>query len=294
MGPAYRQAGTRRGGAAGQEARRSGDAAGRSTCSAQRSACRRRSAIDRPRRRSGRSSSSRCTSIGTVGQSPARDGRAHRQEQHGQHPVAAVQRPALPHAGSSHAGDVLLQELGAASDVGVAGAGIGRGRGSTRGSRTHAGLHRPPRCCSPCFTVWAISVLSFIIIQLPPGDYVDAYIAQMSASGSVGLRRRRRRTLRDQYGLDQPIYVQYVKWMRLHRCQGNFGMSMEWRRPVTEVIGDRLWLTMVVSVAALIFTWVLALPIGIYSAVRPVLGRRLRRSPSSASSGWRSRTSCSR
>jgi peptide/nickel transport system permease protein len=61
--------------------------------------------------------------------------------------------------------------------------------------------------------------------------------------------------------------VQYLKWMRLI-VQGNFGMSMEWRRPVTEVIGERLWLTVVVSVAALILTWVLGLPIGIYSAVR--------------------------
>ena len=63
------------------------------------------------------------------------------------------------------------------------------------------------------------------------------------------------------------MYVQYLKWMKLI-AQGNFGMSMEWRRPVTEVIGERLWLTVVVSVAALILTWVLALPIGIYSAVR--------------------------
>jgi len=73
--------------------------------------------------------------------------------------------------------------------------------------------------------------------------------------------------LRIQYGLGQPIYIQYLKWMKLV-VQGNFGMSMEWRRPVTEVIGDRLWLTVVVSVAALLLTWVLALPIGIYSAVR--------------------------
>src|SRR3989442_6969503 len=73
--------------------------------------------------------------------------------------------------------------------------------------------------------------------------------------------------LRIQYGLGQPIYVQYLKWMRLV-VRGDFGMSMEWRRPVTEVIGDRLWLTVVLSVAALFLTWVLALPIGIYSAVR--------------------------
>src|SRR3989442_2635595 len=116
------------------------------------------------------------------------------------------------------------------------------------------------------FTVWAISVLSFAIIQLPPGDYVTSYIAQMASMGSV-VTDEEAQNLRIQYGLGQPIYVQYLKWMRLI-AQGNFGMSMEWRRPVTEVIGERLWLTVVVSVAALILTWVLALPIGIYSAVR--------------------------
>ncbi len=116
------------------------------------------------------------------------------------------------------------------------------------------------------FTVWAISVLSFAIIQLPPGDYVTSYIAQMASMGSV-VTDEEAQNLRIQYGLGQPIYVQYFKWMKLV-VQGNFGMSMEWRRPVTEVIGDRLWLTVVVSVAALLLTWVLALPIGIFSAVR--------------------------
>src|SRR6059036_2755541 len=116
------------------------------------------------------------------------------------------------------------------------------------------------------FTVWAISVLSFAIIQLPPGDYVTSYIAQMASMGSV-VSDEEAQNLRIQYGLGQPIYVQYLKWMELV-VQGDFGFSMEWRRPVTEVIGDRLWLTVVVSVAAILLTWVLALPIGIYSAVR--------------------------
>ena len=110
------------------------------------------------------------------------------------------------------------------------------------------------------------SVLSFAIIQLPPGDYVTSYIAQMASMGSV-VSDEEAQTLRIQYGLGQPIYVQYLKWMKLV-VVGNFGMSMEWRRPVTEVIGDRLWLTVVVAVASLILTWVLALPIGIFSAVR--------------------------
>ncbi|MDP8921638.1 MAG: ABC transporter permease [Chloroflexota bacterium] len=116
------------------------------------------------------------------------------------------------------------------------------------------------------FTVIAISILSFAIIQLPPGDYVDAYIAQLSATGSA-VSAQEAENLRIQYGLDQPIYVQYLKWLNL-AMRGNFGMAMEWGRPVTEVIGDRLVLTMVVSIVAVIFTWALALPIGIYSAVR--------------------------
>lgn len=116
------------------------------------------------------------------------------------------------------------------------------------------------------FTVWAISVLSFVIIQLPPGDYVTSYIAQMASMGSV-VTDEEAQNLRIQYGLGQPVYVQYLKWMRLI-AQGNFGMSMEWRRPVTEVIGERFWLTVVVSVSSLFLTWILALPIGIYSAVR--------------------------
>lgn len=115
-------------------------------------------------------------------------------------------------------------------------------------------------------TVWAISVISFVIIQLPPGDYVSSYIAAMEASGST-VSEQEAENLRIQYGLDKPIYVQYVKWMRLI-LRGNFGMSMEWGRPVVDVIGDRLLLTIVVSAAAMLFTWALALPIGIYSAVR--------------------------
>jgi peptide/nickel transport system permease protein len=114
-------------------------------------------------------------------------------------------------------------------------------------------------------TVWAISVLSFAIIHLPPGDYVTSYIASMSASGSA-VSEGEAQALREQLGLDQPITVQYAKWMGLI-LQGNFGMAMEWGRPVSDVIGDRMSLTVVISVAAIVFTWAVALPIGIYSAV---------------------------
>lgn len=116
------------------------------------------------------------------------------------------------------------------------------------------------------FTVIAISVLSFIVMHLSPGDYVTSYIAQMSASGSV-VSEADAAALRAQYGLDQPMYIQYLRWVGLI-LQGNFGMAMEWNSPVMDVIGDRLALTIVISVAAIIFTWAMALPIGIYSAVR--------------------------
>src|SRR5437764_5330926 len=115
-------------------------------------------------------------------------------------------------------------------------------------------------------TIWVISVLSFAIIQLPPGDFVTAYIAQLSASGA-SVSAQEAASLRELYGLGQPFYVQYAKWIA-RVIVGDFGVSMEWNRPVTEVIGDRLWLTMLISFAALVITWGLALPIGIYSAVR--------------------------
>ena len=115
-------------------------------------------------------------------------------------------------------------------------------------------------------TTIAISILAFVIIQLPPGDYITAYIAQMSGSGSY-VSEQEAQALREQYGLNRPVYVQYVRWMGLV-ARGNFGMALEWGRPVADVIGDRLWLTMIVSLSAIVVTWVLALPIGIYSAVR--------------------------
>ena len=115
-------------------------------------------------------------------------------------------------------------------------------------------------------TIWAATVITFVVIQLPPGDFVTAYIANLQSTGTI-LSTQEAESLRIQYGLDQPIYVQYAKWMRL-MMRGNFGMAMEYNRPVREVIGDRMLITIIVSLAAVVFIWALALPIGIYSAVR--------------------------
>ncbi len=115
-------------------------------------------------------------------------------------------------------------------------------------------------------TIWAASVISFVVIQLPPGDYVTSYIAMLQSTGTV-VSQEEAMALRQQYGLDQPIYVQYGKWLN-QILRGNFGMAMEYNRPVREVIGDRLMITVIVSLAAIVFIWVIALPIGVYSAVR--------------------------
>jgi peptide/nickel transport system permease protein len=115
-------------------------------------------------------------------------------------------------------------------------------------------------------TIWAVSVISFAIIQLPPGDYVTAYVAQLMSTGTQ-VTEEEAANLRDQYGLDSPFPVQYAKWVG-QVANGNFGVSMEYQRPVTEVIGDRLFLTAALAFASIIFTWILAIPIGIYSAVK--------------------------
>jgi peptide/nickel transport system permease protein len=115
-------------------------------------------------------------------------------------------------------------------------------------------------------TIFAVSVLSFLIIQLPPGDYVTSYIAALEAQGD-DVSAEEAQALREYFGLGQPPYVQYAKWM-WQIFQGNFGVSFQYRIPVTEVIGERLLLTIVLALGTLIFVWVVAIPIGIYSAVR--------------------------
>lgn len=115
-------------------------------------------------------------------------------------------------------------------------------------------------------TIFAVSVLSFFIIQLPPGDYVTSYIASLEAQGDE-VSVEEAEALRAYFGLGQPAYVQYAKWM-WQILQGNFGMSFQYRVPVVDVIGERLLLTIVLALGSLVFIWLIAIPIGIYSAVR--------------------------
>lgn len=115
-------------------------------------------------------------------------------------------------------------------------------------------------------TIFAVSILSFIIIQLPPGDYVTSYIASLEAQGDE-VSAEEAEAIRQYFGLGEPMYVQYGKWI-WQILHGNFGMSFQYRVPVTEVIGERLFLTVVLALGSVIFIWAVGIPIGIYSAVR--------------------------
>lgn len=145
-------------------------------------------------------------------------------------------------------------------------------------------------------TLLLISIVSFTIIQLPPGDYLTSYISALEESGRT-VEEERVAALRLRYNLDQPFYVQYLSWLNnllpfgFERQPGgdylwvknkdgsrsfnwptfkspDLGMSFEWNKPVTDLISERFLLTTAISVATLLFTWAMAIPIGIYSAVR--------------------------
>lgn len=115
-------------------------------------------------------------------------------------------------------------------------------------------------------TIWLISIVSFIIITLPPGDYITHYVERLAMSADqVDVAEAEH--LRTLYGLEQPAYVQYGKWMwRLVR--GDAGFSMDWQLPVRMLIIDRLGATMALTAMTIAITWALAMPIGIYSAIR--------------------------
>ena len=114
--------------------------------------------------------------------------------------------------------------------------------------------------------VWAVSVISFMIITLPPGDYVSSYIATLTLQGNIVLQDEAD-NLREFYGLNRPLYVQYLKWMN-QIVTGNLGFSFEFGLPVTDVIAERLYLTILLALTTVIFIWMIAIPIGILSAVK--------------------------
>lgn len=113
-------------------------------------------------------------------------------------------------------------------------------------------------------TLIIISALVFTIIELPPGDYFESYVSELRAQGEA-VDMQEIEELRVQYGFDKPPVLRYFHWVA-GMLQGDFGYSFEYQLPVSDVVGDRLWLTVMVSFFTIIFTWLIAFPIGIYSA----------------------------
>ncbi|MGH7306933.1 MAG: ABC transporter permease, partial [Candidatus Rokuibacteriota bacterium] len=115
--------------------------------------------------------------------------------------------------------------------------------------------------------LFLFSVVVFAIVQAPPGDFLTTYVATLASSGS-SISAEQVDALRREYGLDRPIWVQYLKWME-NLATGNLGLSLEYQRPNAELIGERLLLTLILALLSFVFTWVVAIPAGIYSAMHP-------------------------
>lgn len=111
-------------------------------------------------------------------------------------------------------------------------------------------------------------MVTFVVIQLPPGDYLSTRVAQLQAQGDGSLGAQELARLTERYGLDEPIYVQYWNWITNIVLRGDFGDSFEYGRPVSQLLAERLPLTITLSVLTLLFIWAVSFPIGVYSAVR--------------------------
>ncbi len=115
-------------------------------------------------------------------------------------------------------------------------------------------------------TIIGISLVSFMIIQLPPGDFLTSQIAAAAQQGET-IDEAEVARLEARYGLDKPIHLQYASWVG-GMLRGDFGWSFEWNRPVSELVWQRLGLTFLLSLGTLVFVWLISFPLGIFSAVR--------------------------
>jgi len=113
--------------------------------------------------------------------------------------------------------------------------------------------------------LFLISIISFVAIQLPPGDYLTSYVATLRTQGD-SIEQDAIDAMRERYGLGEPIHVQYIKWISGIILRGDWGQSMEWQKPVKELIWERLGLTVILSLVALMVSWFVAIPVGVYSA----------------------------
>jgi len=114
-------------------------------------------------------------------------------------------------------------------------------------------------------TLFIISVISFVVIQLPPGDFLTTYMMTLRQQGEY-VDEEQIEVMRVRYGFGEPVYVQYGKWVWGIVSRGDWGQSMEWQRPVKELIWERLMLTIILSLASLFVGWFIAIPLGVYSA----------------------------
>ncbi|MFO1127699.1 MAG: ABC transporter permease [Rhodospirillales bacterium] len=122
------------------------------------------------------------------------------------------------------------------------------------------------RLLTMLLTLLVISALVFIIIQLPPGDYLSTYMAELASQGETAAQDKIA-YLRTEYGLDQPMIVQYGHWLA-GLLQGDLGYSFEYGKPVSQIVGDRLWLTLILNIATVLFVYAVSFPIGVLSATR--------------------------
>jgi peptide/nickel transport system permease protein len=116
-------------------------------------------------------------------------------------------------------------------------------------------------------TFFVISFVTFAVIQLPPSDYAQTYVANLAANGNV-TSLETLQSLRNLYGIGQPVYVQFAKWMWGILSRGDFGLAFQYLQPVSFIIWDRIWLTMSITLGGVLISWLIAFPVGIYSAVR--------------------------
>ena len=113
-------------------------------------------------------------------------------------------------------------------------------------------------------TLILISFLVFVVIQAPPGDYLSTYIEELRSQGAA-VDPARIAAIRAEYGLDKPFIVQYLTWVG-GLLRGDMGYSFEYGLPVSQLVGDKLLLTMIVSIGTILFIWIVSFPIALYSA----------------------------
>mgnify|MGYP006267146083 FL=1 len=116
-------------------------------------------------------------------------------------------------------------------------------------------------------TVIMISIVAFAVIQLPPGDFLDTLVAQLSEMGE-DMPQAEVEMLSERYGLNRPLHEQYLRWIWGIISRGDFGMSFTWGVPVESLIWSRLALTFMLSLATTLFIWIVAIPIGVFSALK--------------------------